>query len=79
MRSLVPVLVSDPKHVYNLPIMENGGISSLITNLRLCVLLLVVAWCLQKDANVFLTKRNVSRNSDLKNIPVEVTNFRTDL
>ena len=79
MRSLVPVLVSDPKHVYNLPIMENGGISSLITNLRLCVLLLVVAWCLQKDTNVFLIKRNVSRNSDLKNIPVEVTNFRTDL
>ena len=30
--------------------MENGGISSLITNLRLCVLLLVVVWCLQKDA-----------------------------
>ena len=59
--------------------MENGGISSLITNPRLCVLLKVVAWCLQKDANVFSTKRNVWRNSDLKNIPVEATNFRTDL
>ena len=59
--------------------MENGGISSLITNLRLCVLLLVVVWCLQKEANVFSTKRNVSRNSDLKHVPVEVTNVRTDL
>ena len=59
--------------------MENGGISSLIMNLRLCVLLLVVVWCLQKDANVFSTKRNVSRNSDLTNVPVEVTNVRTDL
>ena len=59
--------------------MENGGISSLITNLRLCVLLLVVVWCLQKDANVFSTKRNVSHNSDLTNVPVEVTNVRTDL
>ena len=59
--------------------MENGGISSLISNLRLCVLLLVVVSCLQKDANVFSTTRNVSRNSDLTNVPVEVYNVRTDL
>ena len=52
--------------------MENGVISRLITNFRLRVLLLVVVWCLQKNANVFSTKRKVSRNSDLKNIPVEV-------
>ena len=59
--------------------MENGVILSLIANLRLRVLLLVVVWCLQKNANVFSTKRKVSRNSDFKNIPVEVTNFRTDV
>ena len=29
--------------------------------------------CLQKDVNVFSTKGNVSRNGDLKNIPVAVT------
>ena len=29
--------------------------------------------CLQKDVNVFSTKGNVSRNSDLKNIPAAVT------
>ena len=58
--------------------MENGVILSLITNFRLRVLLLVVELCLQKNANVFSTKRKVSRNSDFKNIPVEVTNFRTD-
>ena len=36
-------------------------------------LLLVAVWCLQKDVNVFSTKGNVSRKSDLKNIPAAVT------
>ena len=46
--------------------MDNGGISSLTANLRLRVLLLVVVWCLQKDADMFSTKRNVLRDSDSK-------------
>ena len=46
--------------------MDNGGISSLIGNLRLRVFLLVVVWCLQKDADMFSTKRNVLRDSDSK-------------
>ena len=46
---------------------------SLIASLEMRSLLLVAVWCLQKDVNVFSTKGNVSRNSDLKNIPAAVT------
>ena len=46
--------------------MDNGGIWSLIANLRLRVLLLVVVWCLQKNADMFSTKRNVLLDSDSK-------------
>ena len=53
--------------------MDNGGISSLIANLQQRVLLLVVMWCLQKDGNMSSTKRNSLRDSDSKNIPVNLS------
>ena len=46
---------------------------NLIASLEMRSVLLVAVWCLQIDVNVFSTKGNISRNSDLKNIPAAVT------
>ena len=56
---------------------------SLIASLEMRSLLLVAVWCLQKDVNVFSTKGNVSRKSDLKKYSCSsymyLTSYKMDL